>query len=50
MKTVALGRTGIPVSRIGFGGLFVASFSAQYDAAKEAVRRGLEVGIRLVDG
>jgi len=44
-----LGRTGLAVSRIGFGGLFVASFSAQYDAAKEAVQRALELGINYFD-
>ncbi len=49
MKTVKLGRTGLPVSRVGFGGLFVASFSAQYDAAKEAVSRGVELGINYFD-
>lgn len=49
MKTTVLGRTGLNVSRIGFGGLFVASFSAQYDAAKEAVARGLELGLNYFD-
>jgi aryl-alcohol dehydrogenase-like predicted oxidoreductase len=49
MKTVKLGRTGLPVSRIGFGGLFVASFSAQYEAAKAAVARGLDLGINYFD-
>jgi aryl-alcohol dehydrogenase-like predicted oxidoreductase len=49
MKTTVLGRTGLNVSRVGFGGLFVASFSAQYDAAKEAVARGLELGLNYFD-
>ena len=42
MKTSRLGRTGLRVSRIGFGGLFVASSSAQYEEARKAVARGLE--------
>ncbi len=49
MKTTVLGRTRLNVSRVGFGGLFVASFSAQYDAAKEAVARGLELGLNYFD-
>jgi aryl-alcohol dehydrogenase-like predicted oxidoreductase len=44
-----LGRTELEISRIGFGGLFVASFSAQYDAAKKAVNRALELGINYFD-
>lgn len=49
MNTSRLGRTGLNVSRVGFGGLFVASFSAQYDAAKAAVARGVELGINYFD-
>jgi aryl-alcohol dehydrogenase-like predicted oxidoreductase len=49
MKTVALGKTGLQVSRIGFGGLFVASFSAQYEDAKVAIRRALDLGINYID-
>ena len=49
MRTALLGKTGLPVSKIGFGGLFVASFAAQYDAAKAAVARGLELGINYFD-
>jgi aryl-alcohol dehydrogenase-like predicted oxidoreductase len=49
VKTTVLGRTRLNVSRVGFGGLFVASFSAQYDAAKEAVARGLELGLNYFD-
>jgi aryl-alcohol dehydrogenase-like predicted oxidoreductase len=49
VKTTVLGKTGLKVSRVGFGGLFVASFSAQYDAAKAAVSRGLELGLNYFD-
>lgn len=49
MRTALLGKTGLPVSKIGFGGLFVASFSAQYEAAKEAVVHALELGINYLD-
>jgi aryl-alcohol dehydrogenase-like predicted oxidoreductase len=49
VQQVQLGKTGLKVSRVGFGGLFVASFSAQYDAAKAAVARGVELGINYFD-
>jgi aryl-alcohol dehydrogenase-like predicted oxidoreductase len=49
MKRAVLGRTGLHVSRVGFGGLFVASFAAQYDDARLAVRRGLELGLNYID-
>ncbi len=37
------------VSQVGFGGLFVASFSAQYDEARKAVQHGLDLGINYFD-
>lgn len=49
VKRARLGNTNLEISRIGFGGLFVASFSAEYDAAKQAVQRGLELGINYFD-
>ncbi len=49
MKTSVLGKTGLSVSRIGFGGLFVASFSAQMADACAAVKRGLELGVNYFD-
>jgi aryl-alcohol dehydrogenase-like predicted oxidoreductase len=49
MKKTTLGRTGLEVSRVGFGGLFVASFSAQYDDAKKAVERAVGLGINFFD-
>lgn len=49
MKTTPLGRTGLDISRIGFGGLFVASFSAQFDEARKAVHHALKRGINYID-
>jgi aryl-alcohol dehydrogenase-like predicted oxidoreductase len=49
MKKIILGRTGLEVSRIGFGGLFVASFSAELEAAQKAVAHALEIGINYID-
>jgi aryl-alcohol dehydrogenase-like predicted oxidoreductase len=44
-----LGRTGIPVSRLSFGGLFVASFAAQLAEAQAAVHAALDLGINYFD-
>ncbi len=49
MDRVVLGKTGLEVSRIGFGGLFVASFSAELEEAKRAVSRALGMGINYID-
>ena len=49
MEYRTLGRTGIPVSRLAFGGLFVASFAAELDAAKAAVHQALELGVNYID-
>jgi aryl-alcohol dehydrogenase-like predicted oxidoreductase len=49
MQKVILGKTGIEVSRVAFGGLFVASFSAQLDDARAAVHRATELGINYFD-
>ena len=49
MKTRILGQTGLTVSQVGFGGLFVASFAAELATAKQAVRRALEIGINYID-
>jgi len=49
MKKVVLGRTGLEVSRLGLGGLFVASFAAQLDEARRAVRRAIELGVNTID-
>ncbi len=49
MERTILGGTGLEVGRIGFGGLFVASFSAQYEEANRAVRAAIESGINYFD-
>jgi aryl-alcohol dehydrogenase-like predicted oxidoreductase len=38
MRRVKLGRTGLEVSQLGLGGLFVASCLADYAQARAAVR------------
>ncbi len=49
MEAIALGRTGLDVSRISLGGLFVSSYGAAFDQAREAVQRAVELGINYVD-
>ena len=49
MEYRMLGRTGLEVSQLAFGGLFVASFAAELDEAKRAVNRALELGINYID-
>jgi aryl-alcohol dehydrogenase-like predicted oxidoreductase len=44
-----LGRTGLTVTELGLGGLFISSFGAEYDAARAAIHRALELGINYVD-
>jgi len=49
VQKVTLGRTGLKVGRLSFGGLFVASFAAQYEEARRAVHRAIQLGINYVD-
>src|SRR5512142_3339134 len=49
MKYRTLGRTGLSVSELGMGGLFVSSFGAEREEARRAVRRALELGANYVD-
>ncbi|MGB2614493.1 MAG: aldo/keto reductase [Phycisphaerae bacterium] len=49
MKKRRLGRTGIEVSELGLGGLFVSSYGAQYEDARRAICRALELGVNYID-
>lgn len=49
MDRIVLGRTGLEVGRISLGGLFVSSYGAEFDQAREAVRRAVELGVNYVD-
>lgn len=49
MNYRTLGRTGIKVSEVGLGGLFVSSHGATKDQARLAVHRALELGVTYVD-
>ena len=49
MRTRTLGRTGLEVSELSLGGLFLASFAGRFEQAKATVARAIELGIRYVD-
>lgn len=49
MRTRILGRTGLEVSELSMGGLFVASFATELEEAKRAVRRALELDVNYID-
>lgn len=50
MRYRELGRTGLKVSELGLGGLFVSSFgSPEQEKSVRAVRRALELGVNIID-
>ena len=49
MNYRTLGKTGLQVSELSMGGLFVASFAAEREEARRAVRRALELGVNYID-
>jgi len=49
MEKRTLGRTGLEVSRLSLGGLFVSSIGTDFKGARRAVRRAVELGVNYVD-
>ena len=49
MRHRTLGRTGLRVSEVGLGGLFVSRVGGDRAQAAAAVRRALELGVNWVD-
>lgn len=49
MKRRLLGRTGLEVSEIGLGGLFLASWFNDQAGATAVVKRAVEIGINYID-
>jgi aryl-alcohol dehydrogenase-like predicted oxidoreductase len=49
MKTRVLGRTGLQVSELALGGLFLASWFADASQSAATVRRAVELGINYID-
>jgi aryl-alcohol dehydrogenase-like predicted oxidoreductase len=49
MNKRVLGRTGIKVSELALGGLFISKHGSEFDDAKAAVKRAVDLGINYVD-
>ena len=49
MQYRTLGRTGLKVSLLSLGGLFISAFGAERPEALHAIRRALELGVNYID-
>lgn len=49
MKTRTLGKTGLEVSELALGGLFVSSVGGEYEQGKRAIYRALDLGVNYID-
>ena len=49
IPTTLLGKTGLEVSRLGMGGLFLASFAGDLARAQAAVEHAVACGVTLID-
>jgi aryl-alcohol dehydrogenase-like predicted oxidoreductase len=49
LKKRTLGSTGLEVSEIALGGLFISSYGSERATAKEVIRRASELGINYID-
>ena len=49
MNTRTLGKTGLPVSQLGAGGLFLSTFGGEFEQSRLALRRALELGVNYID-
>jgi len=49
MEKRKLGRTDMKVTRLSFGGLFVSKIGGEYEKARAALLRGLQLGVNYVD-
>jgi aryl-alcohol dehydrogenase-like predicted oxidoreductase len=49
MNTRVLGKTGLKVSELALGGLFVSSYGGPYEGAREAIHRALNLGVNYID-
>jgi len=49
MNQRILGRTGLEVSELALGGLFVSSHGSDYDQAQSTIARALQLGVNYID-
>jgi len=49
MKKRILGNTGLQVSELSLGGLFISSIGGEFQQSKKAILRALELGVNYID-
>lgn len=49
MKKRTLGKTNLQVSELGLGGLFVSAYGGDFEQARGAIQRALELGVNYID-
>jgi len=49
MKTRVLGRTGLSVTELSLGGLFLSKFGGEFEQSRAAALRAFELGVNYVD-
>ena len=49
MKTRALGRTGLEVTELSLGGLFISRFGGEFEQSRAAALRAFELGVSYAD-
>src|SRR5690606_35012059 len=49
MKKRILGRTGLSVTELGLGGLFVSRYGGAYEQGKAAIHRAMKHGVNYID-
>jgi aryl-alcohol dehydrogenase-like predicted oxidoreductase len=49
MKKRTLGRTGLKVSELSLGGLFVSSVGGAFEQGRDAIHRAIELGVNYID-
>src|SRR4051794_28398516 len=49
MKQRTLGKTGLQVSELALGGLFVSSLGGEFEDSKAAIQRALALGVNYID-
>ena len=49
MKTRTLGRTGLEVSELSLGGLFVSKVGGEFEQGRQAIRKAVALGVNYID-
>lgn len=49
MKQKTLGKTGLQVSELGLGGLFISALGGDFEQSRKAVHRAVELGVTYID-